>query len=236
MGPAKRDPGGGSPVRREPVPALPAEVRSALTPGVARAWRKLLPHLPPELYLAGGTATALHLHHRVSQDLDFFYHGNSVDLQALEREFTQIGVAVTFRAPGTLRTLVGDTKVEFLHADEARTQHLIESPAIVAGVPVAGLKDLIAMKLKALAERGELRDYYDVMQIDQQGGISVEDGIALYLQRYGLDRASDALPHLIRALGYLEDTDEDEQLPITKTQLNSWWRQRQARLIRNLGP
>lgn len=209
-------------------------MRSALSRGGADAWRTLVPRLPPELYLGGGTATALHLHHRVSQDLDFFYHHGAVDLGALERDLTRVGVAVTVRAPGTLRTLVGETKVEFLHADHVRPQHLLQSPEVIAGLRVAGLKDLIAMKLKVLAERGELRDYYDIRQIDLHGGISVEDGIALYLERYDLDRASDALPHLIRALGYLDDVGEDEQLPVSKAELVAWWRRRQAQLIRNL--
>lgn len=102
-------------------------------------------------------------------------------------------------------------------------------------MPVASVKDLMAMKLKVLAERGELRDYYDVMQIDQHGGVSVEDGVAYYLDRYRLDHASDALAHLIRALGYLEDADEDEALPVSKAELAAWWRGRQAELIRNLG-
>jgi hypothetical protein len=46
------------------VPALPKEVRDALTPAVERAWRTIVPHLPPGVYLGGGTAAALRLHHR----------------------------------------------------------------------------------------------------------------------------------------------------------------------------
>lgn len=46
----------------------------------AHAWRTLAPHLPEDLYLGGGTALAVRLGHRVSQDLDFFYHGDRVDL------------------------------------------------------------------------------------------------------------------------------------------------------------
>lgn len=52
---------------------------------------------------------------------------------------------------------------------------------------------------------------------------------------YGIDRASDALPHLFRPLGYLDDADEDESLPMSKAELAQWWRRRQAELIRNLG-
>lgn len=216
-------------------PRLPDEVRSALPDDAARAWQRLAPHLPAALYLGGGAATALRLHHRVSQDLDFFYHADAVDLDALEASLKPLGFAVTYRGPGTLRGVLGATKVEFLHADEVRPQQLLAPLEETAGLRVAGLKDLMAMKLKVLAERGELRDYYDVMRIEQQGGLSLEDGVALYLDRYGLDRASDALPHLIRALGYLDDADEDESLPVNKAELAQWWHRRQAELIRNLG-
>lgn len=42
------------------------------------------------------------------------------------------------------------------------------------------------MKLKVMAERGELRDYFDVKAIDEEGGVSVEEGIDLYMRRYRL--------------------------------------------------
>lgn len=235
MGRSKQGSSCGQPGATHRPVVLTKGEREALSPAVERAWRRIVPHLPPQLYLGGGTATALYLHHRVSHDLDFFYHEHSVDLDALERELTALGAAVTLRAPGTLRMQVGDAKVEFLHADEERPQHQIEPPKVLAGVPVAGIKDLMAMKLKVLAERGELRDYYDVMQIDEHGGASVEDGIAFFLERYGLDRASDALPHLIRSLGYLDDAEEDEEVPMSKADLAAWWRRRQAQLTRNLG-
>jgi predicted nucleotidyltransferase component of viral defense system len=215
---------------------LPAKVRAALPRDAARAWQTLAPHLPAALYLGGGAATAVRLGaHRISQDLDFFYHAEAVDLDELEATLEELGFAVSYRAPGTLRGVLGATKVEFFHADEVRPQHLLGPPDETAGLRVAGLKDLMAMKLKVLAERGELRDYYDVMRIEQQGGLSVEDGVALYLERYGLDPRGDALPHLVRALGYLDDADQDGSIPTTKAELARWWRRRQVELIRNLG-
>lgn len=220
--------------RRSQSP-LPKEVRQALPQGVARAWMLLAPHLPDGLYLAGGTATAIHLHHRRSNDLDFFFHGNAVDLDALEKELSQLGVAVDMRSPGTLRIYVGKTKVEFFHADEARTQHLLVPPSEIADLQVADIRDLMAMKLKVLAERGELRDYYDVKEIEERKGVTIEEGIALFRERYGLDNASPAIRHLIVAMGYLEDSDEDQSLPMTKSELTAWWRKRHAMVIRNLG-
>jgi hypothetical protein len=221
-----------TPVKRSPE--IPKEIQDALSPAVRRTWKRIAPYLPAHVYLGGGTAVAIYLHHRVSRDLDFFYHGDSLDLGALERDLKSIGAAVMLRAPGTLRVQIGEAKVEFLHADEKAPQHQIEKPMEVGGVPLADIRDIMAMKLNVLSERGELRDYYDVMQIDERGGVSVEDGIAFFLERYGLDAASEPLHHLIRSLGYLDDCEDDEAVPMSKHDLAAWWRKRQAELIRNL--
>jgi hypothetical protein len=115
----------------------------------------------------------------------------------------------------------------------ALTLRLLAEPVIVAGLRVAGLQDLMAMKLKVMAERGEMRDYFDVMTIDEKGSVSVEEGIGLYMRRYGIDPSSDALSHLYRAMGDLDDVEVDELLPIDLAELQQWWAARQARALRN---
>ncbi|HLH66014.1 MAG TPA: hypothetical protein VKV27_09940 [Solirubrobacteraceae bacterium] len=98
---------------------------------------------------------------------------------------------------------------------------------------VADIRDLIAMRLKVLAERGELHDYYDVKEIEEREGVSLGDGIAFFRDRYGLDQPSPPIRQLIVALGYLADCDEDESLPMGKRELADWRRKRHAKLIRN---
>lgn len=206
-----------------------------LAPETVRAWKLLAAALPKELYLAGGTAVAVHLHHRESHDLDFFYHHGAVDLDTLANRLGEVRrFAITSRAQGTLGGLFGDTKLEFFHADEVRPQRLLQEPETVAGLRVAGLKDLMAMKLKVIGDRGELRDYYDVKLIEEQGKLTVEDGVALFLERYSVGPEDEQVQHLVRALGYLEDADEDAAVPIGKADLAAWWQQRQARLVRHL--
>jgi hypothetical protein len=191
--------------------------------------------LPEALYLGGGTAVAAHLHHRVSRDLDFFFHANAVDLTALAKRLATGGrFAVTHESAGTLGGLFGATKVEVFHADEVQPQHLLEAPTAVGGLQVAGLRDLLAMKLKAVGDRGEMRDYYDLKLIDERGGLTIEDGIALFLARYDISPQSDALQHIVLALGYLDDVEEDDALPIRKAELAAWWQQRQVQLVRHL--
>ena len=214
---------------------LPDSLRSTLVPETARSWETLAPHLPHSLYLGGGTAVAVHLRHRLSVDLDFFYHDSSVDLDGLIDEIEALGAfAVTRRAPGTLRGLFEGTKVEFLHADEVRRQVLLREPSRMAGLRVAALEDLMAMKLKVIGDRGEARDYFDVMSIDEHGTVTLEDGIALYLERYALMPTDEALTHLIRALGYLDDVEQDDALPLDKAGLTQWWEQRQPLLVSRL--
>jgi Nucleotidyl transferase AbiEii toxin, Type IV TA system len=212
------------------VSELPDRLQRVLPTDTAAAWLALGPHLPRELYLAGGTGVAVHLGHRESRDLDFFSH-SALDIAETKRRIsTQGSFAVTNESGRALRGVFEKTKVEFFDASELT---LLSKPLVVAGLSVAGLPDLMAMKLKVLAERGEMRDYFDVKAIDEQGSISVEEGIELYMRRYSIDRSSEAIPHLYRAMGDLSDVEVDELLPIGLDELQSWWSARQVRVLRN---
>jgi predicted nucleotidyltransferase component of viral defense system len=220
----------------DPTKGVNATLRGNAFPSVLpehtiSAWRALRPILPRELYLGGGTAVAVHLRHRESRDLDFFFHDASVDLVALADTLRTLRIAITLESEDTLHALRGETKVEFFHAE---TQRLIKPTSTFNGLRVASLQDLIAMKLKVVGSRGELRDYYDLKLIEEEGGITIEDGIAFFLERYDVSAASDALQHVIKALGYLDDVEEDDRLPVGKDELAGWWADRQVRLIRHL--
>ena len=108
--------------------------RRILSPDTAATWDAIVPLVPPGAYLGGGTAIAVHLGHRTSRDLDFFFHHGSIDLGELTRKLSAAGpFAVTERAPGTLNGVVSATKVRFLHADEVSPQHLGYGPDPVPG-------------------------------------------------------------------------------------------------------
>lgn len=209
---------------------LPGHVRRILPADTAAAWLTLAPHLPQELHLGGGTAVAVHLGHRESRDLDFFFD-QAVDLGEVKALLAGLGAfAVTHESEGTLRGVFGGTKIEIF--DATRLIRLAE-PVVMAGINVAGLQDLMAMKIKVMAERGEMRDYFDVRAIDEKGAISVEEGVELYMTRYGIDAASDALPHLYQAMGDLSDVESDDLLPVGRVELQRWWSARQVRVLRN---
>ena len=215
--------------------SLPPEIKKVLPRDTAASWEKLAPVLPPELYLAGGTALAVHLKHRVSRDLDFFFHSGAVDLPELESTLTAIGpFAVTSRAPGTLNGLFSQTKVQFLHCDEAAEQTLLQPPSEVAGLQIAGIPDIFAMKLKVIADRGELRDYFDLMVIEQQTGLGVEEGLGFFLTRFRRPPENQVLMPVLSALGYFDDVDEDASLPLGKPEIAAYWRRRQPEIARHM--
>ncbi|HVX32848.1 MAG TPA: nucleotidyl transferase AbiEii/AbiGii toxin family protein [Solirubrobacterales bacterium] len=190
----------------------------------------MAPHLPEQLYLGGGTAVMVHMRHRKSRDLDFFAH-EDVDLDRLKEKLEDLGpFATTFEEEGTLKGLFGATKLE-VFVNPLLKQ--LAPPQPVAGLRIASLQDLMAMKIKVLAERGEARDYFDVKTIDESGHIPVEEGIELYLDRYPIESTSAVLQHLYRALGDLSDVEEDAALPMTTKELQEWWGRRQAQVLRN---
>jgi len=207
-------------------------VREILPPDTAATWDAIAPLIPADVYLGGGTAIAVHLGHRISRALDFFFRHGSVDLGELERWLSAAGpFAVTERAPGTLDGVFSATKVQFLHADEGRPQHLLEPPQEVDGLLVAGLSDLMAMKLKVIGDRGELRDYFDLMTIEQRTGRTADEGLALFVARFRPEYPQQAIDHILLGLGYFDDVDPDDALPVPRAQIIGYWTRRQREII-----
>lgn len=216
--------------------ALPNWLEAVLPADTARTWETIAPLVPENAYLAGGTAIAVHICHRESRDLDFFYHRGAVDLDELATALEGAGpFAVTQRSPGTLNGLFSETKLQFLHADEGKPQRLLEQPTLVEGLYIAGLADLMAMKLKVLPQRGELRDYFDLQRIEELTGHTVDEGLGYYIARYEPQDANAQLMAIIRSLGYFDDVDEDDALPITKAEIARFWSRRQPEVIQAAG-
>jgi hypothetical protein len=207
-------------------------VRQVLPHDTAATWDTIAPLVPPGAYLGGGTAIAVHLGHRVSRDLDFFFHQDSIDLDELTRQLSKAGpFAVTERAPGILNGIFSATKVQFLHADERGPQHPLEPPQEVDGIRIAQLSDLMAMKLKVVGDRGELRDYFDLMIIEQQTGRTADEGLALFVQRFCPEHPQQAVNHILLGLGYFDDVDPDDALPVPRSDIVGYWTSRQREIV-----
>ena len=212
--------------------SLPDWLEALLPAETAATWKRIAPLVPARIYLGGGTAIAIRLRHRPSRDLDFFFHGSTVDLDRLvERLRTGGPFAVSERAPGTLNGLFSDTRVQFLQAGLERPERRLEPTTRVGGLRVAGLGDLLAMKLNAVAGRAQLRDYFDLMTIERRGGRTIEEGLGLFLARYQPEHEDSAIRPIVLALGHLDDVADDPFLPVDRDSIVCFWQQRQPELV-----
>lgn len=164
-------------------------------------------------YLAGGSALALHLGHRKSFDFDFYTRSN-FSAENVAVELSQIGKFETtlLEPPHTLMGLFNGVKFSLFLYDYP----LIGKTVEYNGVAIAGLEDIAAMKLSAIAGRATKRDYMDVYVISKSS--SLEQQLEWFDKKFG--KLGNNLYVTIKALGYFDDA-EDDDMPIMITQ-TSW--------------
>jgi len=161
-----------------------------------------LPTVAP-FYLAGGSAVALHLGHRVSVDLDFFTPHEAYAAEPLIQDLLSVGhLVVRQQSPGTLNGTLKDTLISFF----VYPYPLLEAAIPLWNVQVAGLLDLALMKLTAIGQRGAKRDFVDLYQICQSGYALID-----LFQRMPVKFPQVTYPsyHLLRSLVYFEDAETD---------------------------
>lgn len=182
--------------------------------GLAKEQRRALDRLKTvpgiaRFYLAGGSAVATHLGHRRSLDLDLFSTPGALDLDALAETLgASLPEAVILgRSDVSLRLRVGDVPVDLVRYPYP----LLDQPELGrATIPVAGLRDLAAMKLAAIARRGLRRDFWDLYAL-AQAGLPLREVADAYTAKFGTKEAD--LYHALRSLTYFADAEKDPELP-----------------------
>ena len=167
--------------------------------------------LPPDCYLAGGTALYFYLHHRISVDLDFFsprpflpetlvfrfrQEFGEVDLELLEKE--------------TLILFLSGEKLKFsLFYLPYKLLSPLVSHEIRPGLfcSSASLDDIEAMKTLALVQRGSAKDFVDLFYLLKMTGHSFTDLSLLVQRKYDLDKKYDY--HLKTSMVYFDDAEPE---------------------------
>jgi hypothetical protein len=176
---------------------LPRDARQLLRE-LGREW------LNGSFYLAGGTAAALHLGHRVSSDLGFFTPRDNYEAESLTQQLRAIG-PLDIQGQSR-RTLIGSLKG--VRVSFTRYPHpTLAEMAALKDVAVAHLLDIALMKLDAIGRGGRKRDFIDLYFICQRG-YRLDDLLRRLPEKYR--SAPYSSYNLVRALAYFVDAEHDE--------------------------
>ncbi len=158
-----------------------------------------------QAYLAGGTALALQIGHRISVDLDFFTVHEFNETEILTKlatlpEFVKDGIA-----KWTVWGKIGQTKFSLFYYKYP----LLEETVLFEDLQLASFADIAAMKIHAIADRGAKRDFIDVHFLAKK--YTLEEMISFYQKKYAVPE--DYLYSIFRALDYFEDAEQEKEMP-----------------------
>lgn len=159
-------------------------------------------------YLAGGTALALHLGHRISFDLDFFTPA-VFDEKTLAAELKTLP---EYKEDGTAwRTVwgkLGKTKFSLFYYQYP----LIKKTATFESIQILQKEDIAAMKVHALEDRGTKRDFFDLYFLAKE--FSLQQMLKFYNKKYG--NLKEHIYIIIRSLNYFADAERDDDPEMLK--------------------
>jgi len=170
-----------------------------------------------DFYLAGGTALALQIGHRISTDLDWFSPTQA--LQTPERDQIRELLAtgedfeVVSEQDGMLFTRLLGTDVSFIHQPHPLLEPKVEYQTVQLAAPT----DIGLMKLAAINARGTRRDFIDLYCLQET--IELDRLLDLVAVKYS-DRPN-FLAVTARALAYFEDA---EQQPMPRMLMPVQWK------------
>ena len=160
--------------------------------------------------LVGGTSLALQFGHRESIDIDIF---GDIDTNTdeIRSELVKIGKTKIISASKYINIF----NIEGIKTDIVNYPFKWLFPAIKEeNIIMADIRDIAAMKLSAITNRGSKKDFIDLYYILKQ--YSFKEILSYYLTKY--DDASKFL--LLKSVVYFSDADDD---PMPKMKENINW-------------
>ena len=151
------------------------------------------------LRLVGGTALALHIGHRKSVDLDLFGSIKS-DKITIFNILSSLGKTKIISETENIHVFnVGKIKVDIVNYPYP----WLEEKIVKDNIPLAGIKDIAAMKLAAITGRGSKKDFFDLFFLLNH--FSLRDLLHFYQEKY-----EDGSPFLVlKSLAYFADAELD---------------------------
>ena len=136
-------------------------------------------------YLAGGTALALQIGHRLSVDFDWF---TSQDLprdllQKTKRTFSACPISVTYRSLEQLNVLICGIQTTFFQYPYPVIGDFVSH----RGLALASVQEIAAMKAFSIGKRLSYKDYVDWYFLLKEKHVKLQDVIVFCQKKFGGD-------------------------------------------------
>ena len=158
-------------------------------------------------FLVGGTALSLQLGHRMSDDIDLFTRhdiNKEEILEFLNKNYNSNYQIINIQNI-ILQVIINEIKVDFVKYN----YELIENVKVENGIKYLGKKDIAAMKLMAIANRGDqAKDFIDIYYLLKD--IPLKDMFDYYKKKYQQNDIS----LIKRSLVYFDDVTESNWLAV----------------------
>jgi hypothetical protein len=154
-----------------------------------------------DYFLVGGTALTLQLGHRISDDIDLFTRSdiNKEEILNFFNENYKGKFQIINIQNIILQILVNDIKVDLVKYN----YDIIEDVKFEEGIRYLGKKDISAMKLMAVSNRGDqAKDFIDIYYLLNE--ISLKEMFEYYKKKYNQNDIS----CVKRSLVYFDDVTE----------------------------
>ena len=176
----------------------------------------------PELMctrLVGGTALAFHLGHRLSVDLDLFgeFDSEIITKTLSSKSFNYFRVLTDTKI--IKHYFINKVKVDIVKYD---MYQWLEDAIEEDGIRLARLKDIAAMKIAAITNRGSKKDFIDIYFLLKY--FSLDEIMKLYMEKY----PDGSLFLAYKSLTYFADA---EQQLMPKMLIPATWKNVKSKIV-----
>jgi len=148
---------------------------------------------------------ALHFGHRKSDDLDLFSE-KDFSVEKLCKTIENLSGQILIAEQETIHANVEGVKLSLL----LYPYKLIKPLQKFDGIKIAGIEDIASMKVVAISQRADKKDFYDLYEILKHSRpLELKD---MFLKKYGRQRIN--CYHILKSFFYFQDA-EDSPDPIS---------------------
>lgn len=155
------------------------------TEALTEQGKEIFPYLKKikDFYLAGGTAIALRLGHRLSVDFDLFCKNDISKslLDKIKKIFPKKSITPSVNSPDELTVFVDDVKITFLKYPFP----VLYKFSNYDGFNLLNLKELAATKAYTIGRRGTLKDYVDLFFLIKENKTTLNQIVKIAEKKYG---------------------------------------------------